>query len=302
MHREAWVDPVFQKAYAIETQAFCRGCHAPEADADMGPDEGAKAVGVGCTTCHVQGDRVVGARSVAKGTDPASPHAVFGDARLATREACGSCHQFDFPGENVIMQDTMREHARSSFASVECQSCHMPVVAPKNGERAHRSHAFAVIKNPAMIRRAATVSARRAEGRSVEVTIEATGAGHSFPTGDMFRRLEVRAEAVDASGKVIARAEPVHLGRTFIDQPRSSRPHEFYRAEAADTRVLPPGVGGPTLVALRFGQPVDEATIRWSVLYQRMGTAMAASFGVDQAIDEVVVGEGAIPPAAGNGQ
>jgi Cytochrome c554 and c-prime len=303
MHREAWIDPVFQQAYAIETQAFCRGCHAPEADAAMGPDEGAKAVGVGCTTCHVQGDHVVGARSVAMGasiagSSVASPHAVFGDARLATREACGSCHQFDFPGENVTMQDTMREHARSSFASVECQSCHMPMVAPKSGGRSHRSHSFAVFKNPAMIRKAATVSARRSGAREVEVTIAAAGAGHAFPTGDMFRRIEVRAEAVDASGKVIARAEPVHLGRTFIDQPRTSNPHEFYRAEASDTRVLPPGAGGPSLAALRFGQPIEGATIRWSVLYQRMGTAMAASFGVDQAIDEVVVGEGAIPPAS----
>lgn len=306
MHHQAWIDPVFQQAYAIETQAFCRGCHAPEADAASEPDENAKAVGVACTTCHVQGDRVVGPRSVAlgasiEGSAAASPHAVFGDARLATRDACGSCHQFDFPGEKVTMQDTMREHARSSFASVECQACHMPLTAPKDGARAHRSHAFAVMKNPAMIRKAATLTARRSGPRGVEITIAATGVGHSFPTGDMFRRLEVRAEAVDASGKVIARADPVHLGRTFTDEPRNGS-HEFHRVQATDTRVLPPGAGEPSLVALSFGQPVAAATIRWSVLYQRMGTAMAVSFGVDQAIDEVVVGEGAIPPATGNVQ
>ena len=312
MHRAAWVDPVFQKAYAIEAQAFCRSCHAPEADPASPPDDSAKAVGVGCTTCHVQNDRIFaatapapsaaerGGSSAAPASSSGAPHAVFGDPRLATREACGSCHQFDFPGESAVMQDTLREHARSSFASVECQACHMPPVPGKSGERPHRSHAFAVIKNPAMIRRAATVTAQRSGARSVQITIAAAGAGHSFPTGDMFRRLEVRAEAVDARGTVIARAEPVHLGRTFTDRPKDGRSLEFHRAQASDTRVLPPGVGEPRLVAMRFGQPIATARIRWKVLYQRMGTAMAASFGVEQAIDEVVVGEGEVPPSIGS--
>ncbi|MBL8744343.1 MAG: hypothetical protein JNK04_24720, partial [Myxococcales bacterium] len=30
LHQQAWHDPVFQKALAIEPEPFCRGCHAPE--------------------------------------------------------------------------------------------------------------------------------------------------------------------------------------------------------------------------------------------------------------------------------
>ena len=37
MHQQAWIDPVFQEAYDIGPLAFCRGCHAPEADAESMP-------------------------------------------------------------------------------------------------------------------------------------------------------------------------------------------------------------------------------------------------------------------------
>src|SRR5258705_298477 len=77
---------------------------------------------------------------------PAAPPPAFGDARLATRSACGACHQFDFPGETTPMQNTLREHAGSTLAEVECQSCHMPSVPGGSpSERSHRSHAFTVL-------------------------------------------------------------------------------------------------------------------------------------------------------------
>jgi hypothetical protein len=301
MHQEAWIDPVFQEAYQIEQQAFCRGCHAPEADSEQDPGAGAAAVGVGCTTCHVQDNRIVGA---APASDEA-PHPVFADARMATQAACASCHQFDFPGLGLPMQDTLSEHARSSFADVACQACHMPPVNGP-GERRHRSHAFAVFADPAMIRSAARVQAERSDAASIEVEITSAIVGHAFPTGDMFRRLEVRAHAVDAAGDVIATADPVFLGRVFGDRPAhgaalgaglGSSP-SFRRTEISDTRVPPPGDGGPRRVALRFDRPVGEASIVWGVYYQRMTTAMAASFGIDQAHDEVAVHEGVLEPVA----
>ena len=323
MHRQAWRDPVFQKAYAIEAVAFCRGCHAPEADPAADPPAAAQEVGVGCTTCHVQaGGEIAGAGRRAPGASGAHP--VLADPRLATTEACASCHQFDFPGERAPMQDTVREHARSRFAGEACQSCHMPEVAPAApGEAPHRSHAFAVMKSPDMLRRAASVSARRSGPRAIEIAIAPSGAGHAFPTGDMFRRIEIRAEAVRAAApappprgernplrsgdgvedgvRVVARAAPAFLGRTFADTPRSAGSLAFHRIERADTRVPPPGdgEGEARVVALRFDQPVGGAMIRWRVAYQRMATAMAASFGVDQALDEVVIAAGELAPDGG---
>jgi hypothetical protein len=298
LHRQAWIDPVFQKAYAIEPAAFCRGCHAPEAKPSTMPGEAEQAVGVGCTTCHVQGETIVGAAVSGR-----APHGVFGDARMATRQACAACHQFDFPGEPLPMQDTLNEHAASSFAATECQACHMPLVLPKGpSARPHKSHAFRVIDDPSMIRRAARLSASRLSARKVEITVAAGDVGHAFPTGDMFRRLEVRAEALSASGEVIAKADPVTLGRTFTDRPRDpEKSLAFHRTEAEDTRVPPPGAGPARVVELSFGKPVGAARIRWQVAYQRMGNAMAASFGVEQAIDEVIVGEGELPPFSSQG-
>lgn len=297
MHREAWIDPVFQQAYEIEQQAFCRGCHAPEADPAHEPSSGAGAVGVGCTTCHVQAGQIVGAGP----PSDEAPHPVFTDPRLATRAACASCHQFDFPGLGMPMQDTLGEHARSSFAAVACQACHMPEVSDSGGQT-HRSHSFAVFSDPAMIRSAATVEAERTSGDAIVITIASAVVGHAFPTGDMFRRLEVRASAVDELGVVIAQADPVHLGRSFGDRPAhgvgAGASPSFRRTELGDTRIPPPGDGSARRVALRFDRPVSGATVTWGVYYQRMGTAMAASFGIDQALDEVAVHEGKLEPLA----
>lgn len=296
MHRQAWVDPVFEEAYEIEPLAFCRSCHAPESDPESMPTAAAQDVGVACTTCHVQEQ---GGRSVvvgAHGAPASSPHPVLADARMATTSACASCHQFDFPRrEGAAMQDTVREHAASRFAATPCQTCHMPERKAADGRR-WKSHAFAVISDPAMVRSAATARAERTGARTLRVDIEPRGAGHAFPTGDMFRRLEVRAVAVDAKGRAIAQATPVHLGRTFGDRVKGAHGFSMERIELEDSRLPPPGAGPGATVELRFPISVGSAQVRWQLVYQRMSTAMAASFGVEQALDEIIVAEGAVAP------
>ncbi len=292
LHQAAWTDPVFQQAYAVEPVAFCRGCHAPESDPADSPTAGAAEVGVACTTCHLQGGDVVGARSI-----PAADggHAVRGDARMSTPLACASCHQFDFPrSKGQAMQDTISEHASSSFAEVSCQSCHMPLVEGSDGAR-HRSHDFSVVSDPDVLRRAVVVEAARVGSSSLELSLTAGQVGHAFPTGDMFRRLELRAEALDAEGRVVTRAAPIHLARIFRDRVTTPDGTEPRRVEVADTRVPPPGRGA-RVAALRFPTSVEGLSVRFTVAYQRMDHAMAASFGVEQARDEIVVASGLLPP------
>jgi len=309
MHQQAWFDPVFKEAYDIEPLPFCRSCHAPEADAATMPSAEAQAIGVGCTTCHVQqipashaGSSVGGGKLDvivgAHGTPAGSPHAVLADARMATKDACGSCHQFDFPRvANAPMQDTLAEHEKSKFAATPCQGCHMPERKSADGT-SHRSHAFAVISDPAMIQSAATASAARSGSKGIRVDIAPKGAGHAFPTGDMFRRLEVRAIAIDPrTGATLSRSEPAHLGRTFGDRAQGPHVMATDRVEVADTRLSPPGAGGGTSIELRFPTSVRGAEVRWELVYQRMSSAMAASFGVEQARDEVLVARGRLAPA-----
>jgi hypothetical protein len=293
MHHAAWNDPIFQKAYAVEPLGFCRGCHAPESNPAKPPTEAAAALGVGCTTCHVEAGHVVATHTAA------APHPVLADARLATTAACSACHQFNFPresGQKVAqpMQDTVREHARSSARDTSCQTCHMPDAASPGSTGPHKSHAFSVIRDPGMIRRAAEITAERISATRVVVTLAPTGAGHSFPTGDMFRRLEVRAEAGDTGAPL--RATPVILSRKFTDAPRGEDELGFQRIQAADHRVPPPG-GSPRRVELELPAGAESLPIRYQVAYQRMGAPMAQAFQVNEVMDEIIAAEGVLPPS-----
>lgn len=301
LHRKAWVDPVFQEAYKVEPLAFCRGCHAPESDARHEPTRRAALDGVGCTTCHVDSNQKIRSSHAPAAAEAA--HAVKVEPQMATVDACATCHQFDFPrhsGQRVAepMQDTVQEHASSTKASTSCQSCHMRSVEGPDGTK-HKSHDFAVLADPAMIRKAVEVRVERVDARSLVMTLTAAEVGHAFPTGDMFRRVELRAEALDARGRVVARARPFVLERRFADSardPLSTDDVGSMRTQAIDTRVPPPGKGART-VTLSFDRDPPTARIRWSVVYQRMPAPMASAFNVNQAIDEIVVAQGELQPA-----
>jgi hypothetical protein len=285
LHHRAWDDPVFLTAYAIEPIAFCRGCHVPEADPAHMPPEGARRLGVGCVTCHVQDGAVVGEHAAPA---RAGVHAVVADARAGSSAACERCHQFAFPEpQRAPMQGTADEHRASPHAGESCESCHMAKVRDALGG-SHRSHDFRVLGDPARLRSALTARAARSGDRAITLSIAAARVGHAFPTGDMFRRLEVRARAVDESGAVVAVASPVVLARRF-GRARAER------IQIGDDRL--PASGEARTLDLAFAEPVSGRELRWEIVYQRLDAAMAKAFGVDAKADEVVVAEGALRPA-----
>jgi hypothetical protein len=284
LHHRAWDDPVFLTAYSIEPIAFCRGCHVPEAEPESMPPEGARRLGVGCVTCHVQDGHVTGSHAVAA---RAGAHAVVADARAASSAACERCHQFAFPEpQRAPMQGTADEHRASPHAAESCESCHMTLLQDEPG-RTHRSHDFRVLGDTARLRSALTARASRADDHVVTLSLAAARVGHAFPTGDMFRRLEVRARAVDATGATVATAPPVVLARRFGR-------HRAERVQIGDDRL--PASGAAREVALVFADPVSAREVRWEVVYQRLDATMARAFGVDTRADEVVVAEGALRP------
>lgn len=123
--------------------------------------------------------------------------------------------------------------------------------------------------------------------RSIVVTLRAAAVGHAFPTGDLFRRIEVRASAVDDPA---LRAPAVALQRVFrLDGSESG---SSSRIEVRDERV--PASGAPRDAVLVFPDAIEGQTIRWEVVYQRMGPTLAASFGVDLKQDEIVVASGTL--------
>lgn len=168
-HAQAFVDPAFRAAFAVEPEPFCLDCHAPEQRraGPAAPNGSADAeLGIACTTCHPGG-----ARTAPKG----SPDA-----------ACVRCHEFAFPGETRLLQSTATERGRGRFRDVACITCH----ARTSGDGA-RDHGFAATLDPSFLRGAAHISARR-EGDALVVRFVRAAVGHAFPTGDVFRRIRVR--------------------------------------------------------------------------------------------------------------
>lgn len=278
-HRTAWSDPVFQAAYAVERETFCRDCHAPEYDSN---NQSARHLGVGCVTCHVQGETkssIVGARALAETDDR---HAVAGDARMANRNACAACHQFEFlKPQDAAMQSTLEEHADSPYAAVSCQSCHMPKTKGAAGT-AHKSHRFRVQGDRDLLRAALEITPERADQRTFVLALRANKVGHAVPTGDMFRRIEVRAR-LDAGPS----ARSVVLARRFRITPTDRGPT---RIQVGDDRV--PANGDVRRVELRFPEEIAGRDVLWQVVYQRMDADMAELFGVDSKKDEIVLAEG----------
>lgn len=284
LHHRAFRNDYFSRAYAAEPTPFCRKCHAPSADPAVEPPPEARALGVGCTACHVVPAGVVGARAVPLRE---GGHAVIGDARMAAPAACGGCHDFPFPAPRGVaagpMQDTLGEHARSPFAGTACQGCHMPAV-PSRGGGTHRSHAFRVQGDRAMLARAVDVRQAALSGGEVRLVIAPGTIGHAFPTGDLFRRAEVRAAPVDAAGRVIGPTSIAVLGRAFGVARAGA---EAYHVQRDDTRLA-----GPRALALRM--PPGTRRARYQIVWQRLPPALAARLGMVMSDHEQVVIEGVV--------
>ncbi len=246
-HRSAFTDAPFTVAHALEPLAFCRGCHAPEQDESITSTTADARIGVACTSCH--GD---------------APHAP--DA--SPDDACARCHQFEFPHTGkrdsvALMQSTIVEHANSKFSDVPCADCHMPSAAD-----GHRSHRFEASRDPSMLRRAVSISARLIDAQTVEVSLRAKHAGHAVPTGDLLRRLEVGASP---------RATPDAAQRRYLARhfaPVRQRSGVVARTEVRDDRV--PADGSTRRVRLEVDNP-GSAPIRWWVEYQRVAHHRAFS-------------------------
>jgi hypothetical protein len=250
LHRGAYTNAAFQTALAVEPTAFCRGCHAPEAEPTTPPERAVADLGVGCVTCH------------ASGKD--GPH---GQKRAA--DTCAGCHEFGFPSarsddDGDFMQTTVREHRRSSASMQPCVTCHMPEVGGR------RSHAFSEVRDRSWLAEHLDVKAEIAAGH-VRVTLAQRGGGHAFPTGDLFRRLEV-------GGEVRGVRSVRHLARHFEIVP--GRPG---RRLTLDDRVF----DGPVEIDLDLA-PGKGDDVTWWVSLQRVAEVGTGSDPRDATIESEV--------------
>ncbi len=240
------------------------------------------ALGVGCVTCHVTEAGVVLAPARPEGEPAArAPHPVRRSVAFAGAGACEGCHEFRFPrpgdpaDDELFMQTTAREHRRSVSASTPCAECHMPL---RDGRR---SHAFAEVRDPAWLRANLEARAEPTQDGDLRITLTQPNPGHDFPTGDLFRRLEVGVVVEGAAGDVLRR-EVRYLARDFEIVP--GRPG---RSLVRDDRVA----SEPTVVELPVTPPSGAppaVRLSWWVTYQRVATVGTGSNPADAIVESRV--------------
>ena len=303
-HAASWTDEVFQSAYAVEPMSFCRNCHAPTHTTTV-PRGVAADDGVSCAVCHVRAEHVLGVRR-----SSAAPHPMLAVRALAGSAFCAGCHQFNFPGDTgpggahfetgEPMQDTYAEWLDSAAAAGEtpCQGCHMPWVDDARGR--HRSHRFPGGRDLALLRSAVDVAATaRGAGDHTVVTVTLTprALGHSFPTGDLFRRVEVTAAWASDPATMVR----VGLAREFRNVPARTAHGAltFVRRQSADTRLAAAGLGAARVLTLTLAGNPSGGRVRWSLDHLLMPTPLAASQGVGEPRNRLVVADGTIPTTPG---
>ncbi len=294
-HARAERDDAYQRAFAREPLPFCRGCHAPEANAREPVPELAADLGVGCVTCHVTSEHVLAAAHASSALAAANvadaPHALTRSPEFGEAGACATCHEFAFPdaalrGEPELMQATASEHRQSQARGVPCATCHMPNVG--EGATQHRSHAFPGGHDADFVKSALRVRAERCAAERVCLVLETERVGHAFPTGDLFRRLEVSAEAVGADYQVVGSARR-YLTRHWSEQRKLAT---LVRRVAADDRAT----DAPIELELELAGPVASLPIAWRVAYQRVDHPRSESDEDSVVAGEIEVASGTLVP------
>lgn len=286
LHRAAFSNDAFARSFAREPDPFCQGCHAPHADPNRPPPAWAAESGVTCIACH--GAEVVRAAATPRSHEPA-PHALLRGGDFDGAGACASCHEFDFPVSRQHppgrkMQRTASEHARSEFAEVGCATCHMA------SAQRRRDHRFVASRDPALLRAAIAVEARRPGADVVELRLAPVGVGHAFPTGDLFRRIELRVEARDRHGELTGKVIR-HLARHF-----PARPYTGPDADRPDPVEPDDRLTGPTSLELTVPGARPEHVLKWRVTYQRVDHRDPVDPERSSLAGAVVLAEGTLDP------
>jgi hypothetical protein len=299
MHAKSWNNPLFLRAFAREPQPFCVHCHAPLAR-QVPPEPWAQAEGVSCAVCHVRDGTILASDLPRPGTPTrVAPHPLTRTKDLRDASFCAGCHQFGFLGQpeqgprfetRDLQQSTWLEWRQSTpgRAGQTCQACHMPTRV--EGTASGTDHRFdgrsLDLLQAAVI---TEVSVTRRDG-AAWLTVELTpaGAGHAFPTGDLFRRLEVCVR--DGRGRVQASLPFAREWQTFAGRDREHGQFTGKRL-AHDGRVPPPGQG----IARRQAKlRADGGPWTWTLDYVRAETPLQASGSGCLDGERVTLGHGAL--------
>lgn len=247
-HARAWTNSIFRREYDARPQAWCVNCHAPltTQQAALAVGDHARAdQGVDCAACHVRRGAIVSARK-----RPGSPHATVEEPTFGTPAFCADCHQFSFPvlhertGAAVAftahpMQTTVASFRAGPYAGERagCLACH--------GSR--HGHAFPGAHDPDMLASALEVRWCR-DGELLQLAIDNVAAGHTVPTGDIHRHMNLRVWRSSAPEAMFE----AFLGRRFEPAPDGGK------ATTWDSTLPPGGTRRFAVPIARLGGDDDE--------------------------------------------
>jgi hypothetical protein len=188
------------------------------------------------------------------------------------------------------MQATLREHEQSNSRTVPCASCHMPLVG--TGAAKHRSHAFPGGHEPELVKGALRVRAERRAADRVVLVLQAERVGHAFPTGDLFRRLEVSAEAVGSEYQAVGSTRR-YLSRHWSEKQQLAR---VVRQVKRDDR--PTDTPLEVELELETSERTLVATLplAWRVAYQRVEHPRSEADEDSVWDGEIEIASGTLPP------
>lgn len=291
-HAQAYTNRYFSRALPLEQVPFCRKCHAPDADPNREPDRASLQNGVSCLSCHaVRADFATVANLGSTSPPKAARPCIDSNPRLAGVDACRNCHQFDFPAASgsrapTAMQNTAAEHAASRYAAVPCQGCHMQRLHDGNG-RPHLDHRFVLGGHEGILKGAVTVRLVDWQPGRLKIALVPNMLGHAFPTGDLFRRAELRVWPGQEAAPSSRPAAVYALERRY----RNDREGETRRV-LFDTRLAP---ASPTQDARREVELTISPSYRrvtWQLVWQRLPVPLGELIGLDAHEHEVVIAEG----------
>ena len=272
-HAISWADELYRQAIGERKRPqLCHSCHVPQPLLAAGLVKRARARdedlhrGISCESCHAGPDgTMLGPRGAPTSAHPSAKS----EHMLApgSNALCATCHRTNIGPVVGIAKDF--EAARMNERGRSCIGCHMAAVErrwanpPDDPDgvdedvplRLGRSHLIQTPRDPTFLRRAFDVSLSTDGGR-VRVVI-ANRAGHRVP-GLQGREIRFEAQALDASGEVVARGEPVLDVRAYLPVDGSLEiPLEPVPAGSAEVRVIglhvdPRAVAPTTFLDLRL--------------------------------------------------
>lgn len=187
-----------------------------------------------------------------------------------------------------MMQRTMEEHEASPHADKSCATCHLPPTDVVGSRRLH-DHSLGSTRDPNAMRQALQVTAKR-DGNDLVVTLVPHEVGHAFPTGDLYRRLEIGAE-LHANGERIGSATR-YLARHFAPwRLPSGALNPAFQWPVVDDRITE-----PTTIRLAIKSDVDstDTALTWWVDYQRVDERHADAPGESSIADEIRLAAGTL--------